>query len=244
MNESYKVKLDGFEGPLDLLLHLINELEIDIYDIPVAEITEQYMHYINTMQFIELNVASEYLVMAATLLEMKSTMLLPKKEVEYEEEYEEDPREALIQQLIEYRKYKIAASSLQEKELEENQIYTRPPVQFKDLVTEQPVVQGDISIYDMLHALNKVFKRQSWNAPLDTTVNKVDVSIDERMNDIVLLVEQSNERIPFDRLFMYPSRGHIVITFLAILQLLKNNQIDCVQTAQFEPIFLCKMEVS
>src|SRR5699024_9493193 len=157
MNESYKVKLDGFEGPLDLLLHLINELEIDIYDIPVAEITEQYMHYINTMQFIELNVASEYLVIAATLLEMKSTMLLLKKEVEYEEEYEEDPREALIQQLIEYRKYKIAASSLQEKELEENQIYTRPPVQFKDLVTEQPVVQGDISIYDMLHALNKVF---------------------------------------------------------------------------------------
>src|SRR6185312_14133630 len=100
----YQVKIDAFEGPLDLLLHLVNELEIDIYDIPVAEITEQYMEYVNTMQKIELNIASEYLVMAATLLEIKSAMLLPKKEVISEDEYEEDPREELINRLIEYRK--------------------------------------------------------------------------------------------------------------------------------------------
>lgn len=244
MSDSYKVILDGFEGPLDLLLHLVNELEIDIYDIPVAEITEQYMHYIHTMQFIELNIASEYLVMAATLLEMKSTMLLPKKEVEYEDDYEEDPREALIQRLIEYRKYKLAATNLQDKELEENQIYTRPPTQFKELMTEQPTVKGDISIYDMLHALDNVFKRRNWRAPLETTVNKVDVSIDQRMKEILTHVEQSDGQYRFDDLFPYPTKGHIVVTFLAILQLLKDNRIHCQQAAQFQPIYLCRMEVS
>lgn len=246
MSDSYKVKLDGFEGPLDLLLHLVNALEIDIYDIPVAEITEQYMHYIHTMQFIELNIASEYLVMAATLLEMKSAMLLPKREVdyEYESEYEEDPREELIQRLIEYRKYKLVASRLQEKELEENQIYTRPPVQFNELISKQPVVQGDISIYDMLHALDKVFQRKNWNAPLETTVNRVEVSIDQRMQEILTVIAEADEKVRFDYLFPYPSKGHMVITFLAILQLLKNNQIHCSQSAQFTPIYLYRMEVS
>ena len=107
MNQAYQVKLDTFEGPLDLLLHLINQYEIDIYDIPVAQITEQYMNYIHAMQHLELNIASEYLVMAATLLAIKSQMLLPKQEIdEIEEEYVEDPREELMQRLIEYRKFK------------------------------------------------------------------------------------------------------------------------------------------
>src|SRR5699024_7698136 len=109
MNLSYEVRLPTFEGPLDLLLHLINELEIDIYDIPVAEITDQYLQYIHTMQTIELNIASEYLVMAATLLEMKSSMLLPTTEPEYVDEYAEDPREQLMLRLIEYKKFKEAA---------------------------------------------------------------------------------------------------------------------------------------
>src|SRR5699024_3957436 len=119
MKGTYTAKLDAFEGPLDLLLHLVNEMEIDIYDIPVADITEQYMDYVKAMQRIELNIASEYLVMAASLLEIKSAMLLPKKEVAVEDEYEEDPREALINRLVEYRKYKLAAEELKDKELEE-----------------------------------------------------------------------------------------------------------------------------
>src|SRR5690625_1244037 len=153
MNETYEVKVDAFAGPLDLLLHLVNQLEIDIYDIPVAEITEQYMQYIHAMEKIELNIASEYLVMAATLLEIKSAMLLPKKEVALEDEYEEDPREQLIKRLIEYRKYKEAAEQLQKKELEENEIYTRPPAPFDDLIEQTKTVRGDVSIYDMIHAV-------------------------------------------------------------------------------------------
>src|SRR5699024_9025808 len=128
MTMHYQVKLESFEGPLDLLLHLINKYEIDIYDIPVAEITAQYMAYIHTMQQLELNIASEYLVMAATLLEIKSKVLLPNPHVEIEEEYEEDPREELMHRLIEYRKYKDAAYHLKEREVEQNQVHTRPPI--------------------------------------------------------------------------------------------------------------------
>ena len=242
MNDAYQVKLPTFEGPLDLLLHLINELEIDIYDIPVSEITDQYMNYIHTMKVIELNIASEYLVMAATLLEIKSAMLLPKKEILYEDEYEEDPREQLIHRLIEYRKYKLAADHLKDKELEENQIYTRPPVQFNDYMTKQPVVQGDLTIFDMLHALQHVFKRKSWNAPLQTTVNKVTISIEQRAQEIMTILKQTKEHMLFHELFPYPTKSHIVTTFLAILQLLKYNQIECHQTGQFQPIYLARME--
>lgn len=244
MSEKYKVKLDAFEGPLDLLLHLVNKLEIDIYDIPVAEITEQYLEYINTMQRIELNIASEYLVMAATLLEIKSAMLLPKKEVESEDEYEEDPREELVQRLIEYRKYKEVAEQLKEKELEENQIFTRPPLQLDEWITNKPIIKDDVSIYDMLHALGKVFERKKWREPLETTVHRMEISIEERMEEIIKKVNEMDKKIPFHELFPFPNRGHIVTTFLAILQLLKENEIDCIQNAHFETIYIYKLEGS
>lgn len=243
MSRTYKVKLDAFEGPLDLLLHLVNQLEIDIYDIPVSEITYQYIQFIRAMERIELNVASEYLVMAATLVEIKSAMLLPKKEVELDEdEYEEDPREQLIQRLIEYRKYKEAAERLQQKELEENEIYTRPPTSFDELLSEAPQVPGDVSVYDMLHAVDKMLQRKSWNRPLETTIQREDISIEERMDEILLYVTESQEAVAFEDLFPYPSKGYIVTTLLAILQLLKLNEITCEQSLHFEPIYVCRKE--
>jgi len=128
--QEIKIKLDVFEGPLDLLLHLIRSLEIDIYDIPIADVTEQYMNYIHAMKTLELEVAGEYLVMAATLMAIKSQMLLPKQELEedYDDEYEEDPRDALVAQLLEYRKYKYAADRLSEKAEERSQYYTKDPM--------------------------------------------------------------------------------------------------------------------
>lgn len=243
MDTTYKVKLDAFEGPLDLLLHLVNDMEIDLYDIPVATITEQYIRYIKTMQQIELNIASEYLVMAATLIEIKSAMLLPKKVVDIEDEYEEDPREQLIARLIEYRKYKEAAGSLQEIELEENQIFTRTPVQFEEFLEKTPVVRGDISIFDMIDALDHVFERKSWTKPLETTINRVEVSIEQRMDEIIVEVNETAGKINFINLFPYPNKTHIVTTFLALLQLLKNNIIDCSQAGPFTSIYLFKKEV-
>ncbi len=128
---SYEVKLDAFEGPLDLLLHLIHRLEIDIYDIPMKQITAQYMEHLRAMQVLELNEASEYLVMAATLLEIKSKMLLPIHEGELDDIEldvdEVDPRDELVARLVEYRKFKEAAFQLIEREEERLQMYTRPP---------------------------------------------------------------------------------------------------------------------
>ncbi|SFA72989.1 condensin subunit ScpA [Lentibacillus halodurans] len=239
MNQPYKVKLDAFEGPLDLLLHLINQYEIDIYDIPVAQITEQYMHYIHTMQRLELNIASEYLVMASTLLALKSQMLLPKQEVEEaDEEYMEDPREELMQRLIEYRKYKDAAKKLQNKELEANQIFTRPAVLFDHAETKQPAVQGDISIYEMIHALGKMFERKKWHEPLETKVKGGEIPIEQRMTDVLDLVKYSSSGIAFDQLFEYPSRSHIVITFMAVLELMKNNDVTCRQERHFDHLYV------
>src|SRR5699024_11398315 len=121
---SYKITILEIEDKIVLKIHLVNELEIDIYNIQVYKITKKYMKYIHTMKMIELNIASEYLVMAATLLEIKSAMLLPKQNIIYEDEYEEDPREELMERLIQYRKYKIAADHLKEQEIAENKVYT------------------------------------------------------------------------------------------------------------------------
>src|SRR5690625_1243075 len=240
MKDKYYFVIDGFEGPLDLLLHLVNQMEIDIYDISVAEITEQYLNYIKTMQTIELNVASEYLVMAVTLLAIKSETLIPRKEVtEYEDDYLEDPREQLINRLIEYRRYKEAADRLQAQELAENQIFTRMPKQFdEEFKKEATVSRGDVSIYDMIGALQKVFERKKWHQPLETKINKKDISINEKKEEILRHVKNAKDGIYFDDLFTVPHRAHIVTTFLALLQLMKANQLKCIQKDHFEPIYV------
>ncbi|WP_026906597.1 segregation/condensation protein A [Paucisalibacillus globulus] len=240
MGQAYQVKIDTFEGPLDLLLHLINHYEIDIYDIPVSQITEQYMNYIHTMQHLELNIASEYLVMAATLLAIKSQMLLPKQELEVEDdEYMEDPREELMQRLIEYRKFKEAAETFKEKELEAHQTYTRPPVIFDNLNIEKVVVQGDISIYDMLGALSRMMERKKWKEPLDTTIQRAEIPIEERMEEVLGAVKLAKKNgISFDELFTERTKSHIVITFMALLELIKIHQVSCKQTKHFDTLYV------
>ncbi|GAB3791663.1 segregation/condensation protein A [Virgibacillus kimchii] len=245
MNQSYEVKLDAFEGPLDLLLYLINKYEIDIYDIPVAQITEQYMEYINTMQTLELNIASEYLVMAATLISIKSKMLVPNQQtVEEDEEYMEDPREELMERLLEYKKYKQAALSLQERERLDHQLFTRNPAAFESLDHQatQPRISEDISIYDMLQALGALFERKKWNEPLDTKVQKAEIPIGQRMEEILTRIKTAEEGLLFDQLFAYPSRSHIVVTFVALLELMKKNEVYCKQKKQFDEIRIYPLE--
>lgn len=244
MSTGYQVKIDQFEGPLDLLLHLIKEYEIDIYDIPVAEITSQYMAYIQTFKVLELDIASEYLVMASTLVAIKSQMLLPKPEMEDEiEEYEEDPREELMMRLIEYRKYKEAAEKLKEREEEAAHTYTRPPMAFDEILEEKPtVVQGDVTIYDMLGALGKMLQRKKWNEPLDTKVEQTSVSIEERMTDVMRIVRDAKRGVRFDELFPVKSKTHIVTTFLALLELMKDRKVYCEQKDHFETLYLYAME--
>src|SRR5699024_4757775 len=147
-------------------------------------------------------------------------MLLPKQNVVYEDEYVENPRDQLLECFIQYRKYKIAADHLIEQELAEYKVYTRRPVQSTNLLMKQLMMQVNISIYDMLHALNKVYVRKNFHTPLETKVNKMPISIEERAEEIYQLVEYTKDRILFDELSSVPTKNYIVITFLALLDLL------------------------
>lgn len=241
----YLVKIDAFEGPLDLLLHLINRLEIDIYDIPVAEITEQYVSYIHAMQELELDVASEYLVMAATLLSIKSRMLLPRQEEEQIEddmvfEEEEDPREELVHQLIEYRKFKEAAMQLKEKEKERAQIFTKPPSDLSEYVTEQSIQKQNlnVSIYDMIGAFQKMLRRKKLQKPLSTRITRQEIPIETRMNEIMKDLKNTRGKRHFNDLFPSNNKEYLVVTFLAILELMKKQYIFIEQERNFSDIYI------
>ncbi|MDQ0158526.1 segregation/condensation protein A [Alkalibacillus salilacus] len=244
MSESvYKVKIDSFEGPLDLLLHLINQYEIDIYDVPLKEIADQYLNYIHTMQDLHLDIASEYLVMAATLLEIKSQMLLPKQELDVEDEYEEDPQEELIQRLVEYKKYKEAANILQEKEQESNQIFTRPPMDMTPYQSEYVVKRSDVlSVTDLTEAFQKVLRRKKLLAPMETTIQRQEVSIEDRMEDVIYTLQRLKGRSSFYDLFSYQEKFEVVTTFLALLELMKTYTIMCYQSDNFSDITVALME--
>jgi len=241
----YQVKIDAFEGPLDLLLHLINRLEIDIYDIPVHEITEQYLIYIKTMNELQLDVASEFLVMAATLLVIKSKMLLPKHEeeldeVESEMTYEDDPRDELVERLIEYRKYKEAAHDLKTLEEERGLMYTKPPSDLSELAQNKQVDTSElnVSLYDMLAAFQKLMRRKKLQRPMTTKITRQEISIEKRMTEIMDELTHLKGRKNFNDLFPYPAKDHIVVTFLAILELIKRKVIDVEQKENFGDIFV------
>ncbi len=245
----YKVKTDAFEGPLDLLLHLINQLEIDIYDIPVAQITEQYMDYIHTMKELQLDVASEFLVMAATLLEIKSKMLLPNHNKDYDDELmielEEDPREELVERLIEYRKYKEVADDLRTLEEERGLLFTKPPSDLAEYAAsikseEKPV--ANISLNDMLGALQKLLRRKKLQRPLFTKIARQEISLETRMQEIMSDLRGIRGRKHFYDLFPVRNREHIVVTFLALLELMKQNEITIQQDKNFADIYVGAME--
>lgn len=237
----YNVKLDAFEGPLDLLLHLINRLEIDIYDIPMAELTKQYMEHIRAMQVLELNEVSEYLVMAATLLAIKSKMLLPIHEEEsFEADLEvelSDPREELVTKLLEYRKYKEAAHQLQEFEQTRSLFYTRPPSDFSNIeMKKQPVLfEETASIYDMLGAFQKMLKRKQLKQPLSTKIARAEISVKDRMDYVFHRLKDRGGKMRFFSLFEEEAeKSVIIVTFLSLLELMKRQVISVTQEQNFE----------
>ncbi len=240
----YNVKIDAFEGPLDLLLHLINRLEIDIYDIPVAQITEQYLLYIHAMKELQLDVASEYLVMAATLLAIKSKMLLPKHEEELEDDmefsYEDDPREELIEKLMEYKKYKEAADDLKALEQERGLMFTKPPSDLSDYSKEEEIDRRhlDVSLYDMLGAFQKLMRRKRLQKPLSTKIARQEIPIEKRMDEIMGKLRKVKGRVSFYDLFPIQEKDHIVVTFLSILELMKRKEIFVEQESNFSEIFV------
>lgn len=241
---SYEVKLEAFTGPLDLLLHLIHRLEIDIYDIPMAELTAQYIDHIHAMQELELNEASEYLVMAATLLAIKSRMLLPIHEGEMDEnEFEVDavdPREELVTRLIEYKKYKEAAEKLKDMEAERAQVFTRPPSSLSGFEPSEQLALFDtsVNVYDMLSAFQKILRRQQLKKPLSTRVARQEISIKRQMYTVVDQLKKLGKRANFASLFEYEDKGTLIVTFLSILELMKRQIVFVEQENNFEDLFV------
>lgn len=247
---AYKVMLDEFEGPLDLLLHLIHQAEVDIYDIPVAKITEQYLQYIQTMQELKLDIASEYLIMAATLLEIKSKQLLPKHE-EADEMYDDesiedegDPHRELMKRLVEYRKYKEAAANFKEKELKRSSLHTKAPADLKQYYNsdETSVSIAGVTLFDMIEALNKMLQRKQANKRVAKTIKLDEISIESRMDEIINELDRFEGSCSFSALFTTNDRSHIIVSFLAVLELIKMKQIICRQEENFSDIIVSKCE--
>lgn len=235
----YKFTINDFEGPLDLLLHLIKESNINICDINIVEITEQYLNFIEKEQNLNLNIASEYLIMAAELIEIKSKMLLPKQEKNIDEET--DIKENLINKLIEYNKYKGVIPQLKELNNERNTIYTKSPENLNYLEKEK-ISNESSDVQVLLNAFNNFLNEQKDNEPLKTTVTKKEYSIEKRNKEIKNILRKKNI-INFIELFDTISKEYIVITFLSILDLAKKNEIIIEQDKNFKNIILKNNEV-
>nr|WP_083571975.1 segregation/condensation protein A [Enterococcus thailandicus] len=235
------IKLDIFEGPLDLLLHLIQQMEIDIYDIPIATITEQYMNYIHTMKTMELALAGEYLVMAATLMAIKSKTLLPVQELAIEDDltWEEDPRDELVMQLLEYRKYKYAAEKLVEKAEERSLYYSKEPTMVEDLAEKElPLKRGQVKKVDLFRAMQAILERKQFSQKVEKTIAPDDTTIEERMSFIKEKLVNSQAGCTFESFFEAPTKAEVVTTFIALLELMKNGQIFAEQAENYDSIML------
>ncbi len=239
--DDYKVNLEVFEGPLDLLLYLIRREEVDIYNIPIVHITRQYMDYLEMMRLLDLNVAGEFLVMASTLMMIKSRMLLPVEERASEEEVDEewvDPRLDLVRQLIEYKKFKDVARNLEIRELLQSEAFRfgGDGPTFEKEPVDSALALGDIGLFDLLTAFQEVLSR----APDDSFghIDPIIWSVPDKMECIQALTAQ-REHVRFSRLFSPAShRNEIIVTFLALLELLRLRQVVLHQNAAFHEILI------
>ncbi len=233
----YEVKIDNFEGPLDLLLHLIKESKVDIWEISIADIAEEYLAYIQRMEKLNLDIASEYLVMASELIEMKSRMLLPRSEKEVGIEEEEDPKERLIRRLVEYQKYKEVTKNFKELESLRQEFYTKAPDNLKEYVEEGVVPSSDVTLEDLMLAFQKFLNRKELEKPLQTTVTKKEITVEERRKRIRDILSKE-KRVDFFELFEVITREYIVVTFLAILEMAKKQELLIKQENDFSQIMI------
>ena len=228
---NYNIKIQDFEGPLDLLMHLIEKDKVDIYDIPIVDIAEQYITYLNAMKEFDMDVASDFLVMAATLLQIKSRMLLPKPPVDSAEE-QEDPRQMLVDMLVEYRKIRIQAKMLTESLATALGYHQRKPMQFPDIRKKiKP-----LTFEDLLESLNGLLTRQDHEPAL---IERQRFNVQDKMKKIIDLLEENNHSLEFSALITNNvSRSEIIASFLAILELMRLNRITIRQARPFSTIFI------
>lgn len=238
---NYTIEINNFEGPLDLLLHLIKKAELDICEISIVEITKQYLDYINLMESMNLNIASEYLTTAAELIEIKSSILLPKKKIDNEDDYEEDPKENLINRLIEYEKYKEVTEVLKKYEQDRKELYTKKPTDLEIYNTVTNEISENFDLNDLMSALNKMLDRKKLDKPLNTKITNREYSITERSNQIKNILK-NKKQVEFTDLFDIYSKDYIVITFLSILTMARHQELSITQDKNFGKIMIERVD--
>lgn len=231
------LKLEVFEGPLDLLLHLIKENKMDIFDIEIESITRQYLDYIHKMKEQNLDIASAYLVMASELTLIKARMLLPRPKVDDEETEEEDPRVELVARLLEYQAYKEITKTLKENESKRQEIHTKLPENINNYIEENTVITGEGSLDLLVDAFKKFLVRKSEEKPLSTKVTMKEITVSSRKLEIKSVLKKE-KKISFFKLFPVSTKEYIVATFLAILDMARNKELLIKQEELFSDIIV------
>ena len=234
--------IGDFEGPLDLLLHLIKKSKMEIFDIEISDITNKYLEYIEKMTEMNLDIASEYLVMASELVEIKSRKLLPTIFKEDEEEVvEEDPEEELKRRLEEYKKYKESTEVFRDLEKNRSAYYTKAPEILKNYSDDTLENDGSVGVMDLLDAFQKLLERQNFNKPLNTKIARKELSVKERVAKIRDILKEK-KKINFVELFDDFSKPYVVVTFLSVLEMAKNKEITLRQDNNFSDIYLERVD--
>ena len=229
------VEIEEFNGPLDLLLHLIKKENINIVDISILKITEQYLEYINKYKD-NLDITSEYLVIASELIELKSKILLPNKDIEVIEEIEE-AKQDLVNRLKEYEKYKEITNDFKKLEIQRKEYYIKEPTYNELNISIKPKLDDDITLQDLTNAFTKYLQRLELEKPVTTKVTNKEYSVELRSIEIKNILK-NKKQVKFIDLFNEYNRSYIVVTFLSILQMAKNNELIINQTNNFEEIYI------
>lgn len=233
----YSFKINDFEGPLDVLLHLIKESKMDIMDIDVVSLTNQYLNFINSMEDNDITIASEYLTLASELIYLKSRYLLPPDKDEEDDEEYVLAKENLVNRLIEYKNYKEMTSVFKSLEEKRGEVFTKVPSNLSEYASQnQVMVGGDVSLNDLLDAFKKYLDRRKYLEPISTKVTNKEMSVSQRCGEIRGLLKKHG-RLEFFELFDDFSKPYVVVTFLSILDMAKNGELVITQENNFDKIY-------
>ena len=240
----YQFSINDFEGPLDLLLHLVKTSKMNIYDIDIKLIIDEYLKFIESEKNKNIDIASSYLVMASELIHLKSKMLVNDQEVEEanEEEFSIASEEDLRRKIIEYEKYKKISENLVELENKRNNFYTKSPMNLDCFLENGNINFGNVTLDDLVNALKRLKEREKWNKPLNTRITKKEYSIEKRIDDIRKIL-QVRDRVEFLDLFTERNKDFLIVTFLSILTMSKNDEITLTQEDNFKPIMIERKKI-
>ena len=230
----YNFKINDFEGPLDLLLHLIKEQDMDIMNIEIVKLTDQYLEFIDSMKEKNLNIASEYLILASELMYIKSKSLLPN--IKDEDEQLTDLKENLINRLLEYEQYKKITQDFKNLEGQRHEFYTKSPSNLKEYIDPKQQLSEDITLEDLLKAFQNYLKRQQIKKPITTKITTKEISVEERTISIKNILK-TRKKVEFFDLFEDISKPYVVVTFISILEMAKNNELKITQENNFDKIY-------